>query len=138
MLTVQDFNTHIYPELIEAIERQEEEAPKLETAIKAATIQAKGYLSRFDIQTLFGAEGDERDEFLLKLLKDMAIWNFIIIANPNINTEFHRVLYEDAIKELGKIQAGKVVPFGWPPAVNPESDSTFFHVKSNPRRGTSY
>jgi hypothetical protein len=138
MLTVQDFNTHIYPELIEAIERQESEAPKLETAIRAAILQAKGYLSRFDIPTLFGAEGEERDEFLLKLLKDMAVWNFILIANPNINTEFHRVLFEDAIKELGKIQSGKVVPYGWPPAVDPESNSTFFHVRSNPRRGTSY
>lgn len=138
MLTVQDFHTHIYPELIEAIERQEEEAPKLETAIKAAEIQAKGYLSRFDIPALFGTTGEERDGFLLKLLKDMAIWNFIIIANPNINTEFHRVLYEDAIKELGKIQAGKLVPYGWPPAVDPETNSTYFHFKSNPRRGTSY
>lgn len=138
MLTTQDFESHIYPEIIQAIERQETEKPKLETAIKAAEIQAKGYLSRFDIDTLFGAEGEARDEFLLKLLKDIAIWNFIIIANPNINIEFHRVLYEDAIKELVKIQAGKLVPHLWPPAVDPETNSTFFHVKSNPRRGTSY
>lgn len=138
MLTTEDLKTHIYPEIIEAIERSEFSSDKLQTAIKAATIQAKGYLSRFDIPELFSAQGDERDEFLLKLLKDMAIWNFIIIANPNINTEFHRVLYEDAVRDLEKIQSGKFVPYGWPPAVSPAADSTFFHVKSNPRRGTSY
>lgn len=138
MLLAADFESHLYPELIEAIERQEEETPKLNTAIKAAIIQVKGYLSRFDTVTLFGATGEDRDEWLLLLLKDVAIWNFIIIANPNIDITFHELRWKQAIKELEKIQSAKVVPEGWPPASSPETSSTFFHVISNPKRGTSY
>lgn len=136
MLTRDDFKTHLYPELIEAIERDDE--TKLETAIKASNLLAKGYMSRFDKAALFEATGTNRDELLLMILKDLAVWNFIIIANPNISVEFHRERYEDAIKLLEKIQSGKMVPDGWPPAVTPENHDTFFHVSSNPRRGTSY
>jgi hypothetical protein len=136
MLTRADFNTHLYPELIDAIERDDD--TKLETAIKVSILLAKGYMSRFDKVMLFSASGEDRDEMLLMLLKDLAIWNFIIIANPNISVEFHRQRYEDAIKTLEKIQAGKLVPHGWPPASTPEGSDTYFHVASNPRRGTSY
>lgn len=136
MLTRQDFNTHLYPELIDAIERDDH--TKLETAIKASTLLAKGYMSRFDKTALFSATGEDRDEMLLMLLKDLTIWNFIIIANPNISIEYHQVRYEQAIKTLEKIQSGKLVPDGWPSASTPEGSDTYFHVASNPRRGTSY
>jgi hypothetical protein len=136
MLVRDDFKTHLYPELIDAIERDDD--TKLETAIRASELLAKGYMSRFDKPALFTAEGEARDEFLLMILKDLTVWNFIIIANPNISIEFHRERYEDAIKTLEKIQSGKVVPDGWPPATTPENADTFFHVSSNPRRGTSY
>jgi hypothetical protein len=136
MLTRDDFKTHLYAELIAAIERAD--ATKLETAIKASQLLAKGFMSRFDKAALFAAAGAERDEFLLMLLKDLTVWNFIIIANPNIDTEFYHERYTDAIKLLEKIQAGKMVPDGWPMATAPEEAGTFFHTASNPRRGTSY
>jgi hypothetical protein len=138
MLIIEDFDTHMYAEIIEAIERDNEAAPILEKAIKTAEKQAKGYLSRFDIETLFAAEAEERDEMLLTYLKDLAVWHYIVLANPNMDISFFQLRYESAIMELGKIQSGKVVPYGWPPAVDPEYAGTFFHVNSNPRRGTSY
>jgi hypothetical protein len=136
MLTRNDFKTHLYPELIGAIERAD--TTKLETAIKASQLLAKGFMSRFDKAALFSAEQDERDELLLMILKDLTVWNFIIIANPNIDTEFHKERYDDAIKLLEKIQSGKLVPDGWPAATSPEEAGSFFHFASNPRRGTSY
>lgn len=138
MLLVSDFHTHLYQEIIESIERTDANTDKLDEAIQAAESQAKGYLSRFDIDELFAATGEDRDKMLLVWLKDLAVWQFTAIANPNINLEYWSLRYDQAIKELGKIQSGKVVPHGWPPAINPESDSTFFHVKSNPRRETNY
>lgn len=136
MLLRSDLDSHLYPELIEAIERSD--TSKLDTAIRGAELEAKGYLSRFDTDTLFGQEGEERDEFLLMLLKDLAVWHFIVIANPNINIQFHELRYDQATKKLEKIQSGKIVPHGWPSAITPEGSDTFFHFSSNPRRGTSY
>jgi hypothetical protein len=138
MLLEEDFNTHLYTELIDAIKR--DDIGKLDKAIKAAEKQAKGYMSRYDIDTMFAAVGDARDDMLLMYLKDLAVWHFIVIANPNINIEFHRERFEDAVTELGKIQSGKVVPYGWPPAEKPEGSNgnSFIQVSSNPRRETRF
>ncbi|WP_143960239.1 phage protein Gp36 family protein [Litoribacter populi] len=136
MLLKEDFNTHLYDELIQAISREDD--AKLDKAIQAAEGQAKGYLSRFDIDALFSTEGEDRDEMLLMHLKDLAVWHFITIANPNINIQLAKERFDDAIKELGKIQAGKVVPYNWPTATNPESNGFLFHFKSKPKRETSY
>jgi len=138
MLILSDFDTHMYEEIIRSIERTDANTDKLNKAIKTAEGQAKGYLSRFNIEALFAATGSNRDEMLLTYLKDLAVWHYIVLANPNMNIAFFQLRFESAITELGKIQSGKVVPYGWPAAVDPVTDSTFFHVKSNPRRGTSY
>lgn len=133
-ITKEDYNTVIYEELIDAITRDQDNI--LEKASKAAVQQAKGYLSRFDINALFSAEGGDRDDVLVMYVKDLAAWHFIALANANINAEMLRLRYEDAIRELGKIQTAKVVPDGWPSAEAPSN--SFFHFASQPRRGTSY
>ena len=135
MLIEADFNTHLYQEVITAIERGTDGI--LEKSIKAAELQAKGYLSRYDIAALFAAVDPDRDEMLLMYLKDLAIWHFIVLANPSVNIDFHEMRYDQALKELGKIQSGKVVPFGWLPATTPEGGDTAFHISSQPRRETS-
>lgn len=134
MLSRQDFNTHVYAELIAAIERNQQ---LLEQAIQAAEAQAKGYLSRYDVDALFAAQGAQRDPFLLLLLKDLAAWHFVMLANPSIHLDIIRTRYEDAVSSFKSIQAGKHVPQDWPPAT-PESHSTLFQVSSQKRRNTSY
>ncbi|AEL23856.1 phage protein Gp36 family protein [Cyclobacterium marinum] len=136
MLLKTDFKTHIYAELIDAITRADDSI--IEEAIKSAESQAKGYLSRFDIDALFSTTGTDRDSMLMMYLKDLACWHFILLGNPNIHMEVVKERYNDAIKELGKIQSGKVVPHGWPPATSPEGADTYFHVSSAPKRETRY
>jgi hypothetical protein len=136
MLLKTDFKTHIYTELIDAISRADDTI--IETAIKVAENQAKGYLSRFDIEELFTATGTDRDDMLLMYLKDLASWHFILLGNPSIHIEIIKERYNDALKELGKIQSGKVVPHGWPPATTPEGADTYFHTISATKRETRY
>lgn len=136
MLLKIDFDTHMYDEIITAINRGDDVI--LEKAIKAAEQQAKGYLSHWDIDTLFDAELDDRDDMLLMYLKDLAVWHFIVKANPNINVEFFKERFDDAITEFGKIQKGIVVPHGWPPAVTPEGGDSSFHITSAQRRETRF
>jgi len=95
-------------------------------------------MSRYDIEAMFSQAGEDRDPVLLMYCKDLAIWHFIVIANPNISIEFQEMRYNLAIKELEKIQSGKVVPYNWPLADAAETPNTFFHVASNPRRVTNY
>lgn len=135
MLLKEDLTTHLYQDQITVISRSDEDL--LTKAIAAAVGQAKGYLSRFNIEELFSAEDDARDETLLMYLKDMATWHFITLANAGADLEFRENRYKQAIAELGKIQSGRTVPYGWP-LNEVETQQSVFYVKSDTKRLTNY
>ena len=135
MVTALDFNTHLFAELIAAIDRNDEDI--LNDAIASAEGEASGYLSRFDLDVLLGALGGDRDATLLMYLKDMAVWHFITLANPNTDLEFRKTRYDDALRWLRGIQSGKIIPRNWPLASG-EAEELFFHVSSAPKRPTRW
>ncbi len=135
MVTPLDFNTHLYDELIEAIDRNDEDI--LNDAIASAEGQAMGYLSRYDTDALFSAVDGDRDPTLLMYLKDMAVWHFIALANPNTDVAMRKTRFDDAIGWLKDIQSGKIVQKKWPLEVE-EKAEYFFKVDSAPKRETRY
>jgi len=138
MLLENDFNTHLYPELIDAISREDDTL--LDDAITAAEQEAKGYLSRYDLDTLFAATGTDRDAALMMRLKDMAVWHYIVLANAGTDLELRKTRYDEAIKWLILIQSGKVWYKDWPlpPSYNSEGQGDLFQVTSQPKRDTRY
>lgn len=135
MLLAEDLTTHLYNEQITAISR--DDATLVNKAIKAAIGEAKGYLSRFDIDTLFAATGEDRDETLLMWLKDIATWHFITLANANADMDFRESRYNQGVKWLRDVQSGKIVPYGWPLSEVTNHDK-IFHVTSGTKRITNY
>lgn len=136
MLVRVDFNTHLYPELIDVISREDETI--LTEAIEAAEGEAKGYLTRYDIDALFGAVGDDRDKTLMMFLKDMTVWHYIVLANPDTDVELRKTRYDDAKKYLKDVQANRVAPFGWPVPDPTVEGSQNILVDSQPKRKTRY
>lgn len=135
MLLAEDLKTHLYDEQITAISRADESL--IDDAIAAAEGEAKGYMSRYDIDIIFGTTGTLRDRTLLMWLKDMATWHFITLANANADMEFRESRYNQGIAWLKNIQAGKIVPYGWPLTPVENMDSSF-HVTSDTKRITNY
>jgi phage gp36-like protein len=126
-ISVTELNTHIYEGVVTAI--TDSDSTIMPQAIEAATNEAMGYLSRFDYVTILEQTGAARDPVLLMYIKDMAVWHFMALANPNLDWDARRTRYDQAIKWLEKVQEGTFVPAGWPPA--PCSPlSTEFHVMS--------
>lgn len=138
MITKEDFNTHLYTEIINVISRDNDAL--LTDAINGAEGEAKGYLSRFDLEILFGKTGTNRDNVLVMYLKDIAVWHFIPVANPNIDIDYRETRYNNAIKWLEKIQSGKIVPVGWVLASTTDDTITdgAFLVSSAPKRETRF
>lgn len=155
-ITVSELNTHLYGETVQEITRWpvppvDEDDPELEEqpvddniiakkAIRAAEAEVKSYLSRFDTVGLFGAAGDARDEHLLWLVKDVAAWHLVCLANPNVEMALREKRYDDAIDYLMRVQSGKVVP-GWD--AKPDDSTTTGTVEvirtgSNERRSNYY
>lgn len=136
MLLTTDFNTHLYTEIINTISRDSDAV--LETAIQASENEAKGYLGQYDIEELFNRTGANRDPVLLMYLKDMAVWHFIVVANPSVDIEYRRDRYKDAKDWLIRIQAGKVTPVGWNYANNATEPVSEIQVTSSPKRETHF
>lgn len=138
-LNKDDLTTHIYPEIIEEIIRGNDTLA--DRAINAAVSEAKSYLGRFDWGLLFPDDGGG-DEFLKNLVKDIACWHLVKLANPNINLELFRTVYEDAIKFLEKVMIGKPAPEQWPLRQDdpdtPFDESGHIGWSSNRKRNNHY
>ena len=133
-----DLYTHLYEDIIDQITREDDDI--VERVITSAINEAKYYLSKYDLLKLFGDEEtapEVVDSKLQDTVKDLACWQLVRLANPNVNIELFRTNYEDAIKTLEKIQAGKADP-PWPRKPDdPETDfneGSTINWTSNPKR----
>jgi len=142
-LTPVELKTHIYPEIADAITREDDTI--ITNAINGAVAEAKSYLSRYDLLQLFGTDivaATVTDVNLKNKVKDIACWYIVRLANPNINLELSRTLYEDAIKWLKDVQKGYADPEGWPYKADNTSTSfnenNFVQYSSNTKRENHY
>lgn len=138
-ITAADFKTRAYQEKIDAISQGD--ITLLPTAIATASAIAKGFIGRFDIADLFSKAGDDRDPLLLGWIKDIAVWEFIGLANPGIDYDDCATRRNNAIALLTKVQNSTFVPVGWKLATNSDPNSTAdpstsFHITSQPKRNT--
>ena len=131
----EDLKTHLYVEIIDTITRDEEEL--IEGTIESAVGEAEGYLERFDTDNLFSKEDGDRHPTLLMFVKDIFVWHFLAVANPDTDTDFREKRYKSAIKWLEKIQGGKVTPKGWVLSTVTTANQTFA-VTSQTKRTTNY
>ncbi len=137
-----DLKTHLYDEVVTEITRGDDSLTT--NAIAAAVQEAKIYLSKFDLVALFGtAETDPTftDAYLLALVKDLATWHLLRIANPGTDNAIARTAYEDAIGVLKSIQNGSVQPAGWPyadTAAESVPDGNSINWSSVPKRSNYY
>ena len=123
-LQTSDLYTVIYQEIIDEITRTDTTIPT--TAISMAIDEAKGYLSEYDLLQLFGddtasppVDPTVTNAWLQNLVKDIAAWQLIKLANPNVSYEHIRRCYEDAIDTLKRIKTRVITPQGWPLYVPP-------------------
>lgn len=103
-----EIKTHLYGEKVSTITRTDDTI--LDSAINAAIAEVKSYLSAFDIETIFSKVDNDRNPILLLYTKDIAVWHFVQLANPNIDLQLRLERYEKAIAWLDKVMRGQAVP----------------------------
>ena len=103
-----EITTHLGAEQIEAI--SDGDSTMLQAAIDAAIVEAKGYLSAFDIEAELFKTGTARNPLLIIFIKDIAVWHFINICNVNTSMELRQDRYERSIAWLRAVQKGEVKP----------------------------
>lgn len=140
-ITKEDFSSHLYEDIINEITRGNNTLA--ERALKSALGEAKAYLRRYDLAKLFSA--DVEDENLTSKVIDMASWHLVKLANPNVNLELFKSLYDDAISFFEKIMKGQLDPDGWPyksddPATPEDESASSFGIgwSSNKKRNNHF
>jgi hypothetical protein len=109
-LTKADLASHIYADIIDEIIRGNDALA--DKAINAAVSEAKSYLRKYDLTVIFDPSFE--DENLKDKVKDLACWKLVKLANPNIDMNLFKTLYDDAISWLRDIMKGQADPDGWP------------------------
>lgn len=109
IVTVEELGqTSLYPEIIETITRGNQEAAELQ--ILAAESFCKSYLFKYDLKAAFGTETEPPTvhcEMLKKIVKMIASYFLVRMANPNVDLELFRLDYELALDMLKDIRDGK-------------------------------
>lgn len=108
-------------------------------ALDAAMAEAKGYLTRYDTQAIFKAQGKERHSLLVIFIKDIAIYHFINFCCAGVEYATKETRYKRAVEWLEAVQKGNIVPDL--PKLKDESGTDEYeqiYVSSNPKRTNHY
>lgn len=135
-ITREDFHTHMYEGVINAIEDDNEDA--LTEAIDTAIAEACGFLARFDLDAILTSTDRRTYANLRTWLKDIAKWHFINICNVATDLQLSKERYDDAMARLKEIQKGQVTPKGWALPSEQEDNAGAFTVTSNPKRNNHF
>lgn len=133
-----ELSSHLYGEKVSTINRGD--TTVLQSAIDAAISEVKSYLSAFDTDTIFNATGADRNPILLLYTKDIAVWHFIQLANPNTDLALREDRYSKAIDWFDKVMRGQVVPdlpLPAPPADGSDQQN-FIKWGANPTRNNYF
>lgn len=80
-------------------------------AEKEAIEEIAGYLRpQYDIETIFSAEGEERNPQIVMITCDIALYHLGASGSARMGMEMRKERYERAIKWLEGVQSGKIVP----------------------------
>lgn len=108
-ITINDLLSAIYPEQLDAITRNDDALPQF--GIDAAIEEMKGYLApKYDVVTIFAKAGALRNNLLVVLSRDMAVYHILSLSNPGINFESKKARYDRAIEWLKQVQRDQVNP----------------------------
>lgn len=106
-LDYSDLTKGAYEETLRVLQREEANS---EQAIADAIGEIKPYLSSiYDMDKEFSFVGEQRNKLILKLTRDIAIYNIYCISNSSNMNETRRLKYEDAISMLQKASQQKVI-----------------------------
>lgn len=133
-IQLSDYDASIHREILDALTRDDNAV--VEICEDRAVAQARSYLARrYDCDALFSASGDGRNQLLLMMVIDMAVYHIFCIHNPQKLSQVRKDRYERAMEWLKAVADENISIDGAP--LLPEEErrrSSAFRIASNPKR----
>ena len=131
---IKDYDASVHREILDALVRDDETL--VEICEDRAIAEMRGYLSkRYDCNAIFSATGDERNQLILMMVIDIAVYHIFCIHNPQKLSQVRKDRYERAVEWMKAVANEEVSIDGAP--LLPEEDrarKAALMFKSNPKR----
>ena len=133
-INLSDYDASIHRDILTALTRDDETL--VEICEDRAISEMRGYMSaRYDVDALFSAEGTARNQLVLMMAIDIAVYHLFSIHNPQKISQIRKDRYERAVEWLKQIAAFKISVDGAPslPEETVKNNSPM-RMSSNPKR----
>lgn len=130
----EDYDASIHREILGSLTRDDESIAEI--CEDRAIAEMRGYLSaRYDVDAIFSAEGDARNQLVLMMAIDIAVYHIFSIHNPQKMSQIRKDRYERAVEWLKQVAAFKITIDGAPklPEEEQKQNSPWL-MSSNPKR----
>lgn len=127
-----DYGTAIRDSVLDSVTETNDD--QLDTAEKRAIQLCKDYLAvRFDNDAIFSAEGDNRNEQVVGVVVDIALYYLHRRLNPRKIPSLRKEAFDQALEWLEMVKNGELLP-ELPIPSNEEDQKELISYGSNPRR----
>lgn len=129
-----DYDASIHREILDALVR--EDISIVEICEDRAIAEMRCYLSkRYDCDRIFSAIGTDRNQLILMMVVDIAVYHIFCIHNPQKLSQVRKSRYERAVEWMRQVANEKISIADAPLLPEEErADNSTFLVKSNPKR----
>lgn len=135
-ISKEDFDATVHRDILEALTRQDDAV--VEICTDRAISEMRCYLAaRYDCDAVFSATGTERNQLVLMMLTDMAVYHLFSIHNPQKLSQLRKDRYDRAVEWMKAVRRGDLSVDGLPPAQKSPEEATAsspYQMRSNPKR----
>lgn len=129
-----DYDASIHRDILDALVREDEAV--IEVCEDRAIAEMRSYLARrYDCDRIFSATGADRNQLVLMMVIDIAVYHIFCIHNPQKLSQIRKDRYERAVEWMKAVAAEEISIEG-APLLPQEQRAAYssFHVKSNRKR----
>jgi len=131
-----DLERGVRGELLAVVTRN---ADNVRQAIAEAQAEVESYLTaRYDIRAEYAKTGDSRLPMVVKLVRDIALYNCFNIANPVSMPENRVTAYNNAVKFLKEVQAERASIDGLTRLTGTTGTSSYVSFGGNRKRKNQF
>lgn len=107
-ITDEDYEVQVRNEILKLLDGTPENF-SVRQAERMAIDQIKNFLSgRYDVATIFDATGDARDQYLVMITIDIALYHLWSKRAPRMIPEYRKTRYDDALAWLTDVGQGDI------------------------------
>ena len=135
-LQPEDLERGVRGEILSVVTRN---ADNVRQAIAEAQAEVESYLTaRYDIRAEFAKTGDSRLPMVVKLVRDIALYNCFNIANPVSMPENRVTAYNNAVKFLKEVQSERASIDGLTRLTGTTGTSSYVSFGGNRKRKNQF